>query len=560
MANDKYKEIIHASRDFITLISRDYTYDFVNQSYGKELGLSPDQIVGRSVSDIWGCEKFEKRIKEKLDECFRGNECHEIDQFKFGESLKYIHVSYYPFFDDGKISHVMVYSHDISMIKKLEHKLLDFEFKDPTTGLFNRRSFNIVLDMELDKARRSPKERLRAVLFISLRDFSQINAGYGHELGDLLIESTALRIKEALRASDYVFRFDGKEFAVILTTIKKGDDLPVVVENIHENTNLPYNNKGVVIYVKCNIGAAVFPDDGDNRESLTACALAAMNEAKEKNEALVIFNKTLHEQALYKARLRSDLRKAFVEKQFETHFQPIVDNDGNIQGAEALIRWKHPELGYVSPVSFIPVAENSGDIVMIDRWILFQVCRFIKQWEAFLGDRYVSINLSSREFCGISLVEDLRGIIALEGISPKSLKLEITESQSMENLETVIARISSLSKIGVDVLIDDFGAGYSSLAYLKRLPARTFKIDKSFVDRIVEDREDRAFIVGLIAMIASKHRNVLVEGVADRAQYEVLRELGVNYMQGYYFSKPRPADDFRRLLESSRPLPEAADL
>ncbi len=559
MANDKYKEIIHASRDFITLISRDYTYDFVNQSYGKEIGLSPDQIVGRSVSDIWGCDKFEKRIKEKLDECFRGNECHEIDQFKFGDSLKYIHVSYYPFFDGEKITHVMVYSHDISIIKKLESKLLDFEFKDPTTGLFNRRSFNIVLDMELDKARRSPKEGLRAVLFVSLRNFSQINAGYGHDLGDLLLESTALRIKESLRASDYVFRFDGKEFAIILTTIKKGDDLPVVVENIHQNTNLPYNNKGTVIYVTCNIGAAVFPDDEDNREGIISCAMAAMNEAKEKNEALVIFNKTLHEQALYKARLRSDLRKAFVEKQFETYFQPIVDNDGNIQGAEALIRWKHPELGYVSPVSFIPVAENSGDIVMIDRWILFQVCRFIKQWEAFLGDRYISINLSSREFCGISLVEDLRGIIALEGISPKSLKLEITESQSMENLESVVARITSLSNIGVDVLIDDFGAGYSSLAYLKRLPARTFKIDKSFVDRIVEDDEDRAFIVGLIAMIASKHRKVLVEGVADHAQYEVLREMGVNYMQGYYFSKPRPADDFRRMLERGLPLPEVAD-
>jgi len=559
MANDRYKEIIHASRDFITLISRDYTYDFVNQSYGKEIGLSPDQIVGRSVSDIWGSEKFEKRIKEKLDECFKGNECHEIDQFKFGESLKYIHVSYYPFFDGEKITHVMVYSHDISMIKKLESKLLDFEFKDPTTGLFNRRSFGIVLDMELDKARRSLKERLRVVLFISLRNFSQINASYGHELGDLLLESTALRIKEALRASDYVFRFDGKEFAVILTTIKKGDDLPVVVENIHENTNLPYNNKGTVIYVNCNVGAAVFPDDGDNRENLITCAMAAMNEAKEKNEPLVIFNKALHDQAVYKARLRSDLRKAFVEKQFEAYFQPIVDRSGNILGAEALIRWKHPELGYISPVSFIPVAENSGDIVMIDRWILFQVCRYIKQWEGFIGDRYISINLSSREFCGISLVEDLRGIIALEGISPKSLKLEITESQSMENLETVIGRISSLANIGVDVLIDDFGAGYSSLAYLKRLPARTFKIDKSFVDRIVEDDEDRAFIVGLIAMIASKHRNVLVEGVADRAQYEVLREMDVNYMQGYYFSKPRPAADFRRLLESGLPLPEAVD-
>ena len=557
MAKDRYKEIIHASRDFITLISRDYVYDFVNQSYSDQIGLAPEQILGRSVPDVWGSERFEKRIKKKLDECFQGNECHEIDQFKFGETLKYIHVSYYPFFDGDIITHAMVYSHDISMIKKLESKLLDFEFKDPTTGLFNRKSFTIVLEMELEKARRSSRDGLRAVLFISLRNLSQINAHYGHDLGDLLLESTALRIKEALRASDYVFRFDGKEFAIILTTIKKPDDLPVVVEKIQENTNMPYNYKGTVIYIHCNVGAAIYPNDGDTRETICSCAIAAVNEAKEKNEALVIFDKELHDQALYKARLRSDLRKAFVEKQFETYFQPIVDTEGNIRGAEALIRWKHPELGYISPANFIPIAESSGDVVMIDRWILFQVCRFIKQWESFLGDRYISINLSSREFCGPTLVEDLRGIIALEGISPASLKLEITESQSMENLETVIERITGLTQIGVDVLIDDFGAGYSSLAYLKKLPARTFKIDKSFVDRIAEDEEDRSFIIGLIALINSKNRTVLVEGVADRAQYEILRNLKVNYMQGYYFSKPRPAEAFRRLLELGSPLPEA---
>jgi diguanylate cyclase (GGDEF)-like protein/PAS domain S-box-containing protein len=556
MAKDRYKEIIHASRDFITLISRDYVYDFVNQSYSDQIGLSPEQILGRSVPDVWGSERFEKRIKKKLDECFQGNECHEIDQFKFGDSLKYIHVSYYPFFDGDEITHAMVYSHDISMIKKLESKLLDFEFKDPTTGLFNRKSFNIVLDMELEKARRSARDGLRAVLFISLRNLSQINEHYGYELGDLLMESTALRIKEALRASDYVFRFDGKEFATILTTIKNPDDLPVVVEKIQENTNLPYNYKGAVIYIHCNVGAAIFPNDGDTREGISSCAIAAVNEANEKNESLVIFDKELHDKALYKARLRSDLRKAFVEKQFETYFQPIVDTEGNIRGAEALIRWKHPELGYISPANFIPIAESSGDVVMIDRWILFQVCRFIKQWESFLGDRYISINLSSREFCGPTLVEDLRGIIALEGISPASLKLEITESQSMENLETVIERITGLAQIGVDVLIDDFGAGYSSLAYLKQLPARTFKIDKSFVDRIAEDEEDRSFIIGLIALINSKNRTVLVEGVADRDQYEILRNLKVDYMQGFYFSKPRPADDFRRLLELGLPLPE----
>jgi EAL domain-containing protein (putative c-di-GMP-specific phosphodiesterase class I) len=269
-------------------------------------------------------------------------------------------------------------------------------------------------------------------------------------------------------------------------------------------------------------------------------------------------NKTLYERGLYVSKLRADIRTAFIEKQFAAHFQPIVDSGGMIVGAEALIRWRHPILGNIPPDVFIPIAEESGNIAMIGKWILFQVCRDIKRFGSDLGDRYISVNLSSQEFSSPSLVRDIREVLESTKISPTSLKLEITESQTMQDIESIIVKIRSLSELGVDVLIDDFGTGYSSLAYINRLPAKTIKIDKSFVDTISESPEDLAFIQGVITMIESKRKTALVEGVADEAQYALLRSLGVRYMQGYYFSKPRTADDFLELLRRGEPLPERA--
>ena len=555
-----HKKLVDTSRDFITLVDREYVYEFVNASYCRELGLEQRDIVGKSVAEIWGEERFARRIKAHLDECFEGRESYDIDRFKFGDQYKYIHVSYYPYLEGGKVTRAMIYSHDISAVKELESRLVDFEFKDATTGLFNRKSFDIVLEMELEKARRSGKggsgdSGIRALLFVNLRNFSQINARYGYGIGDLLLESTAVKIKDALRATDCVFRFEGKELAVILTTMRRSADIAIVAENIVGKATFPYNHQGAVINIGCNVGASVFPDDGDAKEDLVRFAMSAMDEARAGDQSLVIFNKELHRASLRKARLRSDIRRALVDEQFETWFQPIVDGDGGMVGAEALIRWQHPELGNVPPSDFIPLAEESGDTIMIGRWVLFRVCRSVKRWAGLLGDRYVSVNLSAKEFGGEGLVEYVDGVLKSEGVPPALLKLEITETQSMTDIEDAIAKIARLGEIGVDVYVDDFGSGYSSLAYLKRLPAKLVKIDKRLIDEIVESEEDRAFVAGMIGMIASKNKQVLVEGVATAGQAEILRGMGVRRMQGYYYSKPVCAGDFEGLLRSGRRLP-----
>ena len=431
-----YEKILHASRDFITLINRDFVYEFVNESYCRQIGICRDDIVGRSVTAIWGKERFEGRIRNHIEGCFAGQESHDIDRFKFGAGFRYIHVSYYPYGEGETITHAMIYSHDITAVKELESRLLDFEFKDSTTGLFNRKSFDIVLDMELERARRAGTDGgIRALHLVNLRNFARINEQYGYSVGDLLLESTGIRIKDALRTSDYVFRMEGKELAVLLTTMKRTTDAAIVAGQICDKASFPYRQGDTLIQIGCNVGVAVFPDDGNDRDSLLRCAMAAMYEAARRDEPFMIHNADLHRQSAHKARLRADIRRALVAEQFETHFQPVVDAEGRIVGAEALIRWHHPELGPVSPADFIPLAEESGDTVTIGRWILFRVCRYVKSWAAILGSRYVSVNLSAKEFSGEGLVDYIDGVLRAEGVRPGSLKLEITETQSMTDVE-----------------------------------------------------------------------------------------------------------------------------
>ena len=208
---NKYEFIVNLSRDFITLINQDYVYEVVNESYCQVLKKERDQVLGQKVSDIWGKELFDSAIKPRLDECFSGKAVHYIDQFKFGLSQRYIHVSFYPYSDGDKITHALVFSHAITKLGKIESKLINYEYRDPLTGLFNKRSLDIILDMELEKAKRSKTEKLRALMIISLDNLSEVSHRYGYEIGDILLENTGIRIKEILRNSDYIFRLEGNE-------------------------------------------------------------------------------------------------------------------------------------------------------------------------------------------------------------------------------------------------------------------------------------------------------------------------------------------------------------
>ena len=545
---DAYEYIVNISKDFITLINRDYVYEIVNDSYCTEMGRSREEIINRSVAEIWGKEKFENSLKRYLNQCFEGREVHYIDTFKFGPFEKYMHVSYYPYRENDEITHVAVFSHDITSVGEIESKLTNYEYRDAVTGLFNRRSLDVILDKEIEKAKRSKYEKLRAVLFVSLENLAKVNQVYGHEIGDLLLENSGLRIRRTLRSSDFVFRFAGSELAAILTNIAKNTDAGKVAQKIYNTVAVPYRFKETDINITCHIGIALYPDDGADKSTIVQKAASALAEAKKRNMDFLLFDASLHEQAVARLGLESQIAKAFEKGQFELHYQPVVDTNGKIHGAEALIRWNHPERGCIPPMDFIPIAEETGLIIPIGRWALFTACRQISAWMK-KHKLYVSINLSAKEFSDSTLLEAIqKAIKQSQDFDPAYLKLEITETKCMDDPEKTIKQMQSLLDIGVETFIDDFGTGYSSLGYLKRLPAVTLKIDKLFIDALEESQDEQDYLTHIIRTVKSRKKKVLVEGVSSREQFELLKAMACDQMQGYLFSKPVPAEEFEKLL------------
>jgi diguanylate cyclase (GGDEF)-like protein/PAS domain S-box-containing protein len=554
---DKYEYIVNNSKDFITLINRDYVYEIVNDTYCSVIEKSKEELLGSTVAEVWGDDVFNSTIKGYLDRCFSGEHVHYIEQFKFGSFVKYMHVSYYPYYEDGGITHAIVFSHDITHIGELENKLNHYEYRDPVTGLFNRRSLNVILDRELERAGRSAEENLRVLLFIDVRMIEKVIQFHGQEISDLLLENTGLRIKSQLRSSDYVFRFDGTRFAVLLPKVTNTLDAGTVANKIHQAVTIPYDFKGNDIKIACSIGAAVYPHDGEEREELINNAISAMLEAGQEEKDFLLFDDQMHRQAVRRIYLESAAHRALEERQFDICYQPIVDMEHRVIGAEALLRWNHPQMGPISPVDFIPMAEQTGLIQSIGKWVLFRVCQEIAEWEERYGI-FVSLNMSAREFNSPELKETVANALNRCGVvNPEHLKIEITETSCVKNIDETLAHMKVLDDIGVHIYIDDFGTGQASLQYLRKLPARVLKIDREFVKEIDTDSEQYEFLARIIGMIKSRDKTVVAEGVSTAEQARLLGQTECDRMQGYYFARPLSAEAFTALLERTAVLPEA---
>lgn len=555
---EKYEYIVNTSKDFITLIDRNYTYTIVNDSYCTAIGKDKKDILNKTVSEVWGNERFDTTLKNYLDKCFSGKEIHYVEKFKFGEDQRYMHVSYYPYYDDKRVevTHVCVFSHDITKLGEIESKLINYEYRDPVTGLFNRRSLEIILDMELEKAKRSEHENLRGILYIGIENLTTISRQHGHSIGNILLENAGVKVKEVLRQSDYVFRYEGNELVVILSRLARSTDAAKVAEKILEALSAPYNYRDFSIVLDCYIGISIYPDDGEDRESILGHAISALGEAKAQKKHYILFNPEIHKQAIHKLELERDLQKAFHNREFTLHYQPIVDKEGGIIGAEALIRWNHPSLGFISPGQFIPLAEETGMVKEIGKWALFTATKQVKQWLE-LSKLYVSINLSAPEFSNSLLIEIVQSALRqADDLDPGCLKLEITETQGMMFPEKSIDRMEKMKELGIQIYIDDFGTGQSSLNYLKRLPAEVLKIDKIFVEEIVENLNELSFLENIIALAKRRGKKIIIEGVSDRGKYLRLKEMDCDAMQGFYFAKPLPPEEFEKLLREGGTLPK----
>jgi len=302
------------------------------------------------------------------------------------------------------------------------------------------------------------------------------------------------------------------------------------------------------ITLSCTLGISLYPDDGEEAETVTRNALTAMTEARRRSEPYMIFDAKLHEAATLQLRLQGELSNAFRSNELFLKYQPMVTRVGQIVGAEALVRWRHPTRGVLQPTEFIPLATRSGQIDKIGRWVVFNACEQARRWMD-LRDLFVSVNLSASEFRGPHLVDNLTRALSRAGDLPADkLRLEITETESMLDPEATINRMEDLKKLGLEVFIDDFGTGHSSLRYLKELPATTLKIDKSFIQHVDSQEEERQFIRSLIEIIKIRKKMVIVEGVSSPAQAGLTRTLPCDLMQGYLFSPPVSPSDFEALL------------
>jgi diguanylate cyclase (GGDEF)-like protein/PAS domain S-box-containing protein len=543
-----FETIVNTSNDFITLIDRNYRYVLANDAYCREVQKAREQIVGRTVAEVWGEERFRAPIKSFLDRCFTGEEVNNIDKFKFGPFMKYMHVSYFPYKERGNITHALVFSHDITRISEIESKLTNYEYRDPVTGLFNRRSLTVILEKEIEKAKLLKRKDPRAVLIMGLHDMDAVTQLHGYEVSDLLLENTGIRFRKALMPSDYVFRFDGNELAAVLTDIPDRAALASLAHAIHTEVTTPYRFHDMDITITCSMGISLYPDDGEEGEAVTRNALTAMMEAHRRGESFLIFDTKLHEEANRQLRLQGELSNAFRGNELFLEYQPMVTRAGHIAGAEALVRWRHPTRGVVMPKDFIPFATRSGQIDKIGRWVVFNACEQAKRWMD-VHDMFVSINLSASEFRGPHLVDNLTRAMKRAGdLPPDRIRLEITETESMIDPEATIERMQELRDIGLEVFIDDFGTGHSSLSYLKELPATALKIDKSFIQHVDNQEEERQFIRSLVEIIKIRKKMVIVEGVSSPAQAGLTRTLPCDLMQGFLFSPPVPILDFEKLL------------
>jgi diguanylate cyclase (GGDEF)-like protein/PAS domain S-box-containing protein len=438
-----------------------------------------------------------------------------------------------------------------------EGKLAFLAQFDALTGLPNRALLADRFSQVIVQARRHKKPL--GVLFIDLDDFKLVNDTLGHAAGDELLKETARRLQAAVRPGDTVARISGDEFAVVLNDLAKQEDAAQVAQKVIDRLGAPMALRGQEVFVTASIGIAAFPGDGDDAEALLGAADAAMYRAKQSGRnAYHFFTAEINQRTRARAQLGSELHRALEREEFVLAYQPKIDlRTGLACAAEALLRWKHPERGIVSPAQFVPVLEETGMIVAAGEWVLEQACRDIKSWQdASLAAVPIAINLSARQFRQQDLDARIRQIVESAGVAAAMIELEITESQLMQDPDHAIRVMRALSESGIRIAIDDFGTGYSSLAYLTRFPVSSLKIDRSFVADLLSDKAHAAIARAIVDMAHTLGFIVVAEGVETEGQAAFLRGLGCEQAQGYLFHRPMPEADFRALLGGGAAKPE----
>lgn len=435
-------------------------------------------------------------------------------------------------------------------LKTSEERNRKLAFTDYLTDLPNRVSFSEKLDHITATLR---KEETIAIMYIDLDNFKNINDLLGHSYGDELLIDVKDRVKQVLDENDYFARFGGDEFIILTQNIESTAAYEEKIRRIQKVFIYPFILSMREFFITISIGVAFAPKDGKTTQMLMKNVDAAMYAAKAMGKnTYYYYDETINESLLNKIELQSELRAAIQHNEFQVYYQAQIDMDKDrIVGFEALVRWMHPEKGMISPAGFVQVAEETGLIVPIGRWVLFEACKQLKKWdEEGYHDLSIAVNLSARQFKDADILKTVKEAIQEHQIDPQRLDLEITESIALENIEYSVGVIKSLKELGIRFSLDDFGTGYSSMNYLKNLPVNNLKIDKSFLDRVSDNPSDQKIVSAIITLAQTLDLVVIAEGVESPDQAVFLKNVNCNQAQGYLYSKPVPAKEAGILLET----------
>lgn len=558
-SEEHIRQVIDSLPVMIGARNSDGYYVFANRALADFFGRTTEEMQHIHVGDL--LEKFSMDIDDILDtdrQIIANEIPHRVTEESFGledgSRMHFeTHVKPLDFYDERV---VLVVSNNITDRKQTQAKMEHMAYHDSLTNLPNRVQLSERLDHEIRRAKRHGY--FGAVLFIDLDQFKTINDSLGHPVGDEVLKQVALRLSNTVREEDLVARLSGDEFVVVLTVLdqdvvnaalKAGE----VGEKIRQCISKPYQHDDMELRLTGSVGVVVYPDKTAGVDELLRYADTAMYQVKDKGrDAIEFFNEEMAEKVSRQLIMEGDLHRALEEGQFKLFFQPKVDtHTGKMIGAEALIRWHHPDKGMISPAEFIPVLEESGMIIDVGQWVLEDACRHLQSWESrglWSPDLKLSINISPRQFRRRGFVDDVHRTLKQLPIPENSLEMEITEGIVIQGVEETIATMETLSESGISFSLDDFGTGYSSFSYLKRLPVSVLKIDQSFIRDILVDRNDKVLVETIVTMGRLLGLEIVAEGVEEEAQLNLLQAYDCHYCQGYFFSKPQPNDVFETML------------
>jgi diguanylate cyclase (GGDEF)-like protein/PAS domain S-box-containing protein len=547
--------VFESTSEGIVITDANCRIEAVNPAFSRITGYSPDEAVGKLSRMMTGQGAQEKINRDMLahlatDEHWQGE---MRDRRKNGEWYPaWLSISTVRDADRNITNYVGVFT-DNTRRKQAESRLQFLATHDSLTGMLNRSGFMAQFTDEIVRARGD--NRQLGVLFIDLDRFKTVNDTLGHLAGDQLLVAAAERMRQQLKDSDLAARLGGDEFTVLMNDQQSSGAAAKLAERLIASMAQPFVINGQEMFVTASVGVACYPADGIDAATLLKNADVAMYRAKQRGRnTFQFFTSDMNTLAFEQLLLENSLRRAIERSEFELHYQPqFATVTGQVAGIEALIRWRHPELGLVLPGTFISMAEQNGLIVPIGAWVLQEACRQAKAWhDAGWHFGHIAVNLSARQFASDDLLDTIRAALDKSGLTPSLLELEITESTIMQNPQEAVTLLGKIRDMGVALSVDDFGTGYSSLASLKQYPLDSLKIDRSFVKGVPSDADDVAITEAIIAIARKMGLHVVAEGVETSEQADFLRQAGCDVAQGFLFGRPASASELERQLQGTR--------